>query len=99
MGCSLSSQSLFFVLLSERLFELGETFLQVPSSKRPFCTVCLQADRLRAVASQLFWSILKAFVVCLWDVFPEQVLRRGGLWGSVGRPCARRDRASAYVSV
>ena len=26
-GCSLSSHSLFFVLLSERLFKLGETFL------------------------------------------------------------------------
>ena len=29
--------------------------------ERHFCTVCLQADRLRAVASQLFWSMFKAF--------------------------------------
>ena len=40
-----------------------------------------------------------AAVVCLWDVFPARVLHRGGLWGSVRRPSARRGRASAYVSV
>ena len=74
--------------------------------ERPLCTVCLQADRLRAVASQLFWSMFKVFrsllrtsLVCLWDIFHAQVLCRGGLWRSVRRPCARRGQASAYVSV
>ena len=42
-----------------------------------------------------------AAVVCLWDVFPARVLHRGGFFwgGSVCRPCARRGRASAHVSV
>ena len=30
--------------------------------EKPFCPVCLQADRLRAVASQLFWSKLLAII-------------------------------------
>ena len=29
--------------------------------ERPFCTVCVQADRSMAVASQLFWLMFKAF--------------------------------------
>ena len=38
-----------------------------------------------------------AAVVCLSDVFPAQVLRRGGLWGSVRRSCmAEPARTSLF---
>ena len=78
--------------------------------ERPFCTVCLrltvwgllfpscsgQCSRLLGPSCTHLWI---AAVVCLWEVFPAWVLHRGGLWGSVHRPCARCGRASAYVSV
>ncbi|XP_076441126.1 uncharacterized protein LOC143280376 [Babylonia areolata] len=37
-------------------------------------------------------------VVCLWDVFPEPVLRKGDPLGSGCHPFARHDRASACIS-